>query len=325
MLRKSRGFTFTVIVTLGLGIGLNSAIFSMVDGLLLREPAVNNPDRIAMVAVSNQAKGWDRLPASPLEFKSWREQNQVFEDMSASRYADGILTGQGEPENVVTARVTANYFSLRTFASEQDNVTQKFQAVISYDLWQRKFGADASILGKAVALNGQNYAVIGVMPPQFKFVFFPCDIWIPGSFEAEALLPQARQSRTLSVFALLKKGVSLKTAQTQIAAIFLRLPSASPSGERLGVNLVPIRDIAVNKNTHTAVLLLMWIVGFVLLIACTNIAGMFLARYAGRQTEFVVRAALEPAAGVSFGNSWLNVSCSLLEVGVSRCSHRSGP
>jgi len=97
MLRKSRGFTFTVIVTLGLGIGLNSAIFSMVDGLLLREPAVNNPDRIAMVAVSNQAKGWDRLPASPLEFKSWREQNQVFEDMSASRYADGILTAKANP------------------------------------------------------------------------------------------------------------------------------------------------------------------------------------------------------------------------------------
>ncbi len=300
MLRKNPGFASTVILTLGLGIGLNSAIFTVASGFLLREPPVKDPPNVVMLTMVKPTESWDRNPVTPTEFSALRGQVPSFEDMAAVLIENLPLIGRGDPESVTVARVTSNYFALlgvpahlgRTFVPGEGPATQQFNVIISSDLWQRKFNADPAIVGKTVTLGGQIYTVVGIMPEQFKYALMPCAIWIPDSFDAQTLGSAQREDRNLYVFARLKSGVTLREAQVQTNAILERLAHDSPVDRGWVANVMTLQAALVEEGTRTAVLLLMGVVVFVLLIACANVAGIFLARYAGREVEFAVRAAL---------------------------------
>jgi len=207
MLCKNPGFASTVILTLGLGIGLNSAIFTVASGFLLREPPVKDPPNVVMLTMVNPAESWDRNPLTPTEFSALRGQVHSFEGMAAVLIENLPLIGRGDPESVTVARVTSNYFALlgvpahlgRTFAPGERPATQQFNVIISSDLWQRKFNADAAIVGKTVTLGGQIYTVVGIMPEQFKYALMPCAIWIPDSFAAQTVGSAQREDRNLYV------------------------------------------------------------------------------------------------------------------------------
>src|SRR6267378_3071162 len=214
-LRKTPAFSLTVIITLCLGIGLNSAIFSLVSGILLREPPVKDPQHIVVLTLANPEQGPDRNPVSASEFSALREQGHFFKEIAATSYEDLVMTGRGEPERITTAQVTPNYFELlavsagvgRTFIPGENVEKQKFDAVISYDLWQGRFDSDPGIIGRPLTLAQQTYTVIGVMPAEFKYAFVPCAVWIPGSFVTQSLRQDQRHVRNLSVLARLMDGV----------------------------------------------------------------------------------------------------------------------
>jgi len=300
ILRKNPGFASTVILTLGLGIGMNSAIFTVTNGFLLREPPITDPSSVVMVTMANASKRFERNPATATEFLALRGGPHLFDEIAALQLDNLPLTGHGDPESVTVARVTPNYFELlgvparagRTFAPEMTQAEQEFNAIISYDLWQRTFGADPGIIGKTLTLAGQIYTVIGIMPDQFKYAFVPCAVWIPDSFDVRPLSSAQSEKRDLNIFARLRPGQTLRHAQVQTNAIIERLARNSPTNKGWVANVLTLQDALIEEGTRIAVLLLMGLVVFVLLIACANVAGMFLARYAGRMTEFDVRAAL---------------------------------
>ena len=287
ILRKSPGFASTVILTLGLGIGMNSAIFTVANGFLLREPPITDPSSVVMVTMANPSKRLERNPATATEFLALRGEPYLFDDTAALQLDNLPLTGRGDPESVTVARVTPDYFALlgvparmgRIFGPDMTQAEQKFNAIISFDLWQRTFGADPGIIGKTLTLAGQIYTVIGVMPDQFKYAFVPCAVWIPDSFDVRPLSSAQNEQRNLNIFARLRPGRTLREAQVQTNAILERLAHSSPTDKGWVANVLTLQDALVEEGTRIAVLLLMGVVVFVLLIACANVAGMFLARY----------------------------------------------
>jgi putative ABC transport system permease protein len=306
-LLKHPGFTAIAVITLALGIGANTAVFSVVNAVLLRPLPYNDPSRLVTIWEESPERDMFQMPVSLANVHDWIDQNTTFEQIAAYTFAELNLTEVGEPARLLTVRSSANLFSLvgaqpilgRGFLPEEDKEGANRVVVLSNGVWRSRFGSDPQVIGRSLTLNNQSHTVIGVMPPGVQFpVGFgymgkvlndPVDLYVP-------IAPAANQLRrgNYSFFAIgrLKTGVAIEQARAEMTAIESRLEQQYPdSNTGIKISLVPTYEQTV-KEIRPALLVLLGAVGFLLLIACANIANLMLARTASREKEIAIRSAL---------------------------------
>jgi putative ABC transport system permease protein len=296
LLAKSPGFTAIAVLTLALGIGANSAIFSVVNGVLLRPLAFRDPARLVIVA---EKSPFPTISTSYQNFVDWRDQSRSFESMEATRGTGLSLTGAGEPELLLARMATAGLFPLlgveahigRTFLPEEDRAGGAPVALLSYGLWQRRFGGSREIIGKPITLASQPYSVVGVLPAGFQ-ILQPADVFVPFKPWAATLPDDRNWHPGIIAVARLKPGVSREQARAEMVGITKRLEQQYPDyNTGTSADVVGLQEQMV-QNIRPALILLLGAVSLVLLIACVNVANLLLARAASRGREVAIRTAM---------------------------------
>jgi len=297
-LRRSPAFTITAIATLALGIGANTAIFSVLDGVVLAPLPYRAPDRLVVITLFNRSLGYPTALSYP-DFLDWQRSSRSFQQIAAFKPQGFDLTSPGTAEHLEGNEVSSTFFSTlgielalgRQFSPEEDRTSGAPAAVVSNRLWQDRFAASPGAIGKPITLSGVDYTIVGVLPPGFHFGDQPADVYIPLG-RGDPLIRNDRKFHDLVSIALLKPDVSVGQARAEMNTVQEHIDQLNPATERgLGTYIVPLKQFFIGDLGGTLVLLL-GAVGLVLLIACANVANLLLARSAGRTREFAVRLAL---------------------------------
>jgi putative ABC transport system permease protein len=295
-LRKSPGFAAVAVLTLGIGIGANTAIFSFVNGVLLKPLPYGEPERI--VRVMEKPPGGGTNGISTLNYLDWEKDNTVFQYMAAQTDRTVTLTGVNEPVQLRGSRVSPRYFDIfgikatlgRTFAVDEGQLGKDRVAVLSHALWDSQFGGDPSVIGRSITLDGAPHTIIGVLPAGGAFDRAYAQIWRPLAFEPQNM---TRNFHWFFSFAKLKRGVTAKQATAQMDTIGARIARDYPdSNKGWGVSIEPFADTVVGTQLRQSLYVLLAAVGMVLLIGCANLANLTLARGTAREREVAIRASV---------------------------------